>query len=245
MQIFAWIDLGALSLTLGGTILVSFWIFRLKQWNLIGKVILDFSVKSRSLTPKVIATETLKLANAFKNHTPEFNQLVRDCPVRLLRESVEMVKEGILDEASLLQIVQTRVSATFFKNRQVADKLRLLAPYPASVGVFGAVICCYFLVQKMIGQPVATEAPQLISFGISCLLYGTFITFLGLFPLSRALGEWAKEQRLNDTLILVGTKLLVQKANPILVAEELNSYLPEEDRMDWKTVVSKTSGVRS
>jgi flagellar motor component MotA len=238
MNISNWIDGGALALTLGGTCLVSFWMLRLNQWSLMGKMILELSRKSRNQAPKQIALETLKLANAYKNYSPHLEQLIKDCAIPLLKESIEMAREGVLDEASLLQVVQARVNASFLNNMQIANKLRLLSPYPASVGIFGAIVCCYFIVQKLIGQPVETETSRLLSFGVSSLAYGTFFTYLVLFPLSRALKEWAKEQRLNHTLILVGTKLLVQKANPVLVTEELNSYLTEEDRVDWKAVTN-------
>jgi chemotaxis protein MotA len=38
-------------------------------------------------------------------------------------------------------------------------------------------------------------------------------------------------------MIVEGVRLLLKKTNPIVVAEELNSFLQPHDRVDWKKVV--------
>ena len=40
---------------------------------------------------------------------------------------------------------------------------------------------------------------------------------------------------LKDKIILEGVKHIMAKSNPIAVAEDLNSYLPPKDRLDWKS----------
>ena len=47
----------------------------------------------------------------------------------------------------------------------------------------------------------------------------------------------AKKKHLKNLIIVEGIRHLLDKVNPVIVAEELNSFLPPEERLNWKEVI--------
>jgi flagellar motor component MotA len=64
---------------------------------------------------------------------------------------------------------------------------------------------------------------------------------LAILPLAENLMDSAREIRAKNALITEAIHLLLQKKNPILMSEELNSFLLANERVDWR----QTSGKRA
>jgi chemotaxis protein MotA len=70
-------------------------------------------------------------------------------------------------------------------------------------------------------------------------LYGSVLANMLFIPVSENLIESTRESFMKNKLIIEGVSLLMDKANPILIIEKLNSYLNPSDRLDWKKVIKK------
>jgi chemotaxis protein MotA len=70
-------------------------------------------------------------------------------------------------------------------------------------------------------------------------LYGSVLSNMLFIPVSENLIESTRESFMKNKLIIEGVSLLMDKANPILIIEKLNSYLNPSDRLDWKKVIKK------
>jgi chemotaxis protein MotA len=68
-------------------------------------------------------------------------------------------------------------------------------------------------------------------------LYGVVVANLVVIPIGENLIESAKDIHQKNQIILEGVKHIIAKSNPVVVAEELNSFLLPGDRLDWKEVV--------
>ena len=70
-------------------------------------------------------------------------------------------------------------------------------------------------------------------------LYGAVVSNMLFIPVSENLIETTKDSFVKNKLIIEGVNLLLDKSNPILIVEKLNSYLNPSERLDWKTVIKK------
>jgi chemotaxis protein MotA len=68
-------------------------------------------------------------------------------------------------------------------------------------------------------------------------LYGSVLSNVLFLPVSENLIDSTKDGFMKNKLIIEGVNLLMDKANPILIVEKLNSYLNPSDRLDWKKVI--------
>jgi len=68
-------------------------------------------------------------------------------------------------------------------------------------------------------------------------LYGVILANLGFIPVAENLLHVAKKKHLKNIIVLEGVKLLLEKVNPVIGAEELNSFLPPKDRLNWKKII--------
>ncbi len=67
-------------------------------------------------------------------------------------------------------------------------------------------------------------------------LYGIAFANLIILPIAENLMEGSREIQAKNTMIIEGVKLIAQKKNRILIAEELNSYLLPNERLNWKDI---------
>jgi chemotaxis protein MotA len=70
-------------------------------------------------------------------------------------------------------------------------------------------------------------------------LYGAVVSNMLFIPVSENLIETSKDSFVKNKMIIEGVNLLMDKSNPILIVEKLNSYLSPTERLDWKNVVKK------
>ena len=68
-------------------------------------------------------------------------------------------------------------------------------------------------------------------------LYGVALANVFILPAGENIMDNANEVKIKNKIIIEGIKLIIQKKNPILLAEELNSFLLFSERIDWKDAV--------
>ena len=65
-------------------------------------------------------------------------------------------------------------------------------------------------------------------------LYGSVVANLIFLPLGDNLTISAKEVKRKNEITIKAVELIMDKKNPIVAAEILNSYLLPSQRVDWK-----------
>jgi chemotaxis protein MotA len=111
-----------------------------------------------------------------------------------------------------------------------------MGKYPPAMGLMGAVLGMIALLGGL-GKPGAekTIGPAM-SIALVATLYGIAFANLIVIPIGENLTETAKEHQRKNMIITEGIKLVAARTNPIVLAEELNSYLLPNERIDWKSV---------
>ena len=102
------------------------------------------------------------------------------------------------------------------------------------MGLMGAVLGMIALLSRL-GKPGAesTIGPAM-SVALVATLYGIALANMIIIPIGENLAQCAKEIKTKNLIIVEGVRLISEKTNPIVLAEELNSFLLPAERVDWK-----------
>ena len=102
------------------------------------------------------------------------------------------------------------------------------------MGLLGAVTGMIALLGGL-GKPGAekTMGPAM-SIALVATLYGIALANFFIIPIGESLVDSAKEMKRKNEIIIQGIKLILQDTNPVLMEEELNSFLLPGERIDRK-----------
>jgi chemotaxis protein MotA len=109
-----------------------------------------------------------------------------------------------------------------------------MGKYPPAMGLMGAVMGMIALLASL-GKPGAEKGIGVaMSVALVATLYGIAMANLFVIPVGENLAVGAKQIKTKNLIIIEGVRLIAQRTNPIVLAEELNSFLLPGERIDWK-----------
>jgi chemotaxis protein MotA len=148
-----------------------------------------------------------------------------------LREAVELVAAGVLNEQEIRQTLEQRVKTTEARYLHEANMFRTIGKFPPAFGLLATTLGMIALLQK-IGQP---DSQKLIgpamSIGLIGTLYGIALANLVFIPIAENLTERTVEEITLRKMIVEGACMLKSQVNPITLREGLNSFLVPGDRV--------------
>jgi chemotaxis protein MotA len=74
-----------------------------------------------------------------------------------------------------------------------------------------------------------------MAIGLVATFYGLILSNLVFQPIAENLAQTTRKKQVKNTIIVEGIGLILEKTNPIILAEELNSFLLPSERVDWHT----------
>ena len=186
---------------------------------------------------KKIIIELMGLAEAYRTNSPNFQKLVNDSKDPFLKEAMTALSDKVLEGPKLLRVLHSRVNTIYERYSDDAKMFALCGKYPPAMGLLGAVTGMILLLSSL-GQAGAEKriGPSM-AVALVATLYGIALANLFIIPIGEHLGEIAKKIRLKNFIIVEGIRHIMDKQNPLVVAEELNSFLLPSERVDWKTKV--------
>ena len=125
----------------------------------------------------------------------------------------------------------------FSRYNDDAIRFRAMGKYPPAMGLMGAVLGMIALLAGLGKAGSEKSIGPSMSIALVATLYGIALANLIIIPIGENLTEAAKEQLRKNVIISEGIRLIATKVNPIILAEELNSFLLPSERVDWKKVV--------
>jgi chemotaxis protein MotA len=141
-----------------------------------------------------------------------------------------------MDSKQLYKVLYNRVNTIYERYNSDANRFKGMGKYPPAMGLMGAVLGMIALLAGL-GKPGAEEKMGgAMSVALIATFYGIALANLVIIPIGENLGEAAKEIRTKNTIIVEGLKLISEKTNPIVLAEELNSFLLPKERVDYKKI---------
>lgn len=148
-----------------------------------------------------------------------------------LKEAVELVAAGVLNEHELRQTLEQRVQTTEERYLKEANMFRIIGRFPPAFGLLATTLGMIAVLQK-IGQADSQKMiGPAMSVGLIGTLYGIALANLVFIPIAENLTERTEEEILLRKMIVEGCIMLKQQVNPLSLREGLNSYLLPKDRV--------------
>jgi chemotaxis protein MotA len=181
----------------------------------------------------------MAIAEAYRKGSSDLEKMVANSKDHFLKEAVGVMMEGVLDEERMIKVLKARVNTMHHHQTEEVAKFKTVGKYPPAFGLMGTTLSMISLLQKL-GQPggQAMIGPAM-ALGLVATFWGLVFSNLVFSPIAENLEEGARELKKKNQIIVEGIKLILQKMNPVVVAEELNSFLIPSERIDWKKVGAK------
>jgi chemotaxis protein MotA len=188
---------------------------------------------------KQVIMDLMKLAEAYRTNSSNLAKMVEETKDPFMREAMLALMEEIMEPKKLLRVLHARVNTMYERYTEDAKMFMACGKYPPAMGLMGAVTGMIMLLGSL-GKPGAekTVGPSM-AVALVATLYGIAFANLFVIPIGEHLQEIAKKLRTKNYIIVEGIRHIQQKQNPVIVAEELNSFLLPSERVDWKTLTKK------
>jgi chemotaxis protein MotA len=233
----SFLDLHGLVIVIAGSVVATSISFQLDRVFLMLKVFWNRTILGKKPDYVAVIKDLMKLADAYRNESSELQSLVDSQKDTFLKEAMKLLLDELVEPAQLGRILKARAETIFERYNDDAARFKAMGKYPPAMGLMGAVIGMIALLGGL-GKPGAekTIGPSM-SIALVATFYGIAFANLIVIPIGENLSETSKEILRKNTIIVEGIKLVSAKTNPIVLAEELNSYLLPNERVDWKAVV--------
>lgn len=189
---------------------------------------MKFSLKRVTLRQSI--DDLILFSRLYPIRSPQMQPVYESVQHPFLKEGMGLLLEGILEEKAFHRILRQRLETYHRKNLQLADQLRL-----ASQVVF---FCAFPLMFWFLAKDQYANAGW-------TLMFTTFFTSGILSGLIFGIKKYSFQQRSVNEAIVHGLHLISTKTNPITVSEELNSFLPPDQRIPWVAAALQASNKKA
>jgi len=118
------------------------------------------------------------------------------------------------------------------------NRFKNIGKYPPAFGMMGTTMGMVVLLSGLGGKDAMKTMGPAMAVCLITTLYGVIIANVLIVPISENIEDSIMEIDLKNQIIAEGFSLILAKTPPPVLAEELNSFLEEKDRLDWKEVLS-------
>lgn len=235
-NLMMFIDYPSMFIVLGGTFAASVVSFSLDRLSLLFKIFLAHFFGGHKINYAGIIANVMNIGEAYRNGQ-SVDQLTSKAEDPFLREALELIGEGFLEDNHIIRILQDRMDNMHYQRTQDATKVRTLSQFPPAFGMMGTTIGMIVLLANLGGEDAMKMIGPAMGVCLITTLYGTVVANLVVIPIGENLIESAKGTHRKNQIILEGVRHIINKSNPVMVAEELNSFLLPKDRLNWREVV--------
>ena len=229
----------SLFIVLGGTIAATSISFKLERILFLVKVFFKRVLQNTGKQSQQVVGELIQFSDAFKKRDQaKLQTLLNQTTDPFLKESMEMVLDGFLETNKLLEIIDKRKENIFSSYLVDANKFKVIGKYPPAFGMMGTTIGMIVLLANLGGPDSAKTIGPAMGICLITTLYGVAISNLLILPVAEYLTVDAREAKQRNSIICEGIRLMLEGANPVVIAEELNSFFLPGERVNWKNYIA-------
>jgi chemotaxis protein MotA len=230
------LDMHAVLIVLGGTTAASAIAFQIDRILVLFRVFVRRVLHGRKQDWSGLIRDLMQIADAYRSNPAQFEKLVAQHADHFLRESMSAIQDNVLGPDDLTRVLRLRTSTLFHRHMEEVTKFKTIGKYPPAFGLMGTTLSMITLLQRL-GEPGGQKLiGPAMALGLVATFYGLALSNLVFGPMAESLADNARETKLKNTIIVEGVRLIMAKTNPIVLAEELNSFLMPSERIDWKTL---------
>lgn len=230
-------DLPAILLVLGGTLGAAALTVQINRLGSFAKAFLMRIVLGKRTDYKHVIADLMKIAEKYRggSNIVELKKISKD---HFLNEALTIYEDGIITGEEYYELLEERLHTIFNRYNDDATRFKNLGKYPPAFGLMGTVLGMISLLSNLGGADAMKQIGPAMGTCLVATFFGIVTANVLILPVGDSMSESAKETMLKNQIIIEGLRLVLQKKNPIYVAEKLNSFLLPSDRLDWKKIVS-------
>jgi chemotaxis protein MotA len=224
------LDWHAALIVLGGTASAALLSFSASNMWALFKVFLNRVLRGHLERYSVVISEIVDLAKGYREKESYLAERVETLQTPFLKEAVEMMIQGGLSAQDIDLILMKRAQTTFKRYEEDSQMFKTLAKFPPAFGLLGAVVGMVALMQGLGGaDAIATVGPAM-AVALVATLYGIALANFIFIPLGENLGKHNRSDKIIRQMVMDGLKLIRQKKHPLVVQENIKSYLLPSER---------------
>jgi chemotaxis protein MotA len=232
------LDMPSAFIVVGGSFAATALSFQLDRLIVLGKIFFERVIMGKKIDYRPVIVELMRAADGYaKGESLESH--INKTKDHFFKDALILLNDDIMSSDELFNILDERANNIYYSYTEEANKIKSAAKYPPAFGMMGTTIGMIVLLGNLGGSDALKKMGPAMAVCLITTLYGVILANMAVMPVAENLIDSAKETYLKNKIIVEGTKLLVQKTNPIVVAEKLNSYLPPSSRVDWKKVLGR------
>ena len=235
------IDMHGILIVIGGTISATAISFRLDRILLMFKIFFNRVIRSQKINYVDVIKELMNAAEVYRKTPEQMNSHIDSLKDPFMKEALTLLTEGILEHEDRQRVLLNRVNTVYQRYSGDAKQFQAMGKFPPAMGLLGAVLGMVALLASLGEEGAEERIGPAMSVALVATFYGIALANFLIIPIAENLTESAREIRVKNFIIVEGVKLISQKKNAIVVAEELNSFLLASERIDWKTAGSKNA----
>lgn len=238
------LDVHAILVVIGGTMAAGAISFQVDRIILMFRIFLRNVLGLKRVNYVALIEEMMRLGEAYRLNSPALKGMVDQCDDPFLQESMVMVQENALEPERIAKVLRERVNTIYERESEEVIQFRAIGKYPPAFGLIGTTLSMITLLGKL-GDPEGQKViGPAMAIGLVATFYGLVLSNLILIPISENLANGTRRKQIKNTLIVEGIILILERTNPIILAEELNSFLVPSERIDWHSRASDL-GIRA
>ena len=226
-------NMHAILVVIGGTIAAGAISFQVDRFLLMFRIFFENVLRRKNVHYVRLIAEIARLAEAYRIGSPGLKAMVAEVQDPFLREAMTMVLEDFLDRERLIKILHERVDTIYLRECEEVVQFRTIGRYPPAFGLIGTTLSMITLLGKLGGTEGQKIIGPAMAIGLVSTFYGLILSNLVFQPIAENLAQATRRKQIKNTIIVEGVQLILEKTNPVVLAEELNSYLTPSERVDW------------
>lgn len=230
------LDGTSLFIVIGGTLASAAISVQIPRLLKLFKIFINRMLKGKSVDFKLVITEVIKLSDAFygKKDLQDFKKNITD---PFILEAVDLYTDELVDDERFIKMLKDRVNNMKKALMMDINRFKNIGKYPPAFGMMGTTMGMVVLLSGLGGKDAMKTMGPAMAVCLITTLYGVIIANVLIVPISENIEDSIMEIHLKNQIIAEGFNLILQKTPPPVLAEELNSFLEEKDRLDWKVVL--------
>lgn len=227
------LDAHAFVIVIGGTIAAALLSFSGKKMFVLVKVFFR-RVLGRTDEMQLAIDEIVDLAKGYRDNENYLRDKIPQIKTPFLKEALELTTDGGIDQNEIDKILVKRATVIHTRHEEDAEIFKSLSKFPPAFGLLGAVIGMISLMQNLGGADAFQKVGPSLAVALVATMYGIALANFFFLPLGENLSKANRMDSLIRQIVIDGIKLIRQKKHPLVVQENIKSYLLPSERKAQK-----------
>lgn len=204
-------------------------------------VIKNMNVKAR-VNPQT-AERVVQLSGLYQTKSKDLEIEIQKESHLFVKDAFNLLLEGI-NRATIHEILEKRIDEKRQDFSSEMNVMLTLSKYSPALGLAATVLGLVDLLGELKNADMAALGLGM-ALALSATFYGIILSNLVFAPLSELIGSGGEFEVKEDEMILNGVMAMMDGKNPIVVGEIMNSFLPQNSRVNYSDNLEKLSHSKS